>query len=124
MFPGAQEFKNKVMWICRPGESKIEFTVLRPLIYLRPISEEHPVVAWRIAFTIPKADTERFQSLLAECDSRLRFIFESPSATYQGEGEVHGGPKPYIAYPEDNSGLTRIPDLVGALRSERESLST
>jgi hypothetical protein len=123
MFPGAQEFKNKVMWICRPGESQIEFTVLRPLIYLRPQSPEHPVVAWRIAFTIPKVDTERFTALLAECDNKLRFIFESPSATYQGEGEVHSGPKPYIAYPADNSGLTRIPDLVGALRSERENLS-
>jgi len=124
MFPGAQEFKNKVMWICRPGESSIEFTVLRPLIYLRPASPEHPVTAWRVAFTIPKADTERFDKLLAECDQKLRFIFESPSATYQGEGTVHSGPKPYIAYPTDSSGLTRIPDLVGAQRSERENFSS
>ena len=119
MFPGAQQFKNKVMWICKPGESQIQFTILRPIIYLRPVSPEHPTVAWSISFTVPTADTDRFDALLAECDNKLRFIFESPSATYQGEGEVTSGPKPYLAYPIEGTGLTRIPDLVGALRSER-----
>jgi len=107
------------MWICKPGESQILFTILRPIIYLRPISPEHPTVAWSISFTIPKADSDRFETLLGECDNKLRFIFESPSATYQGEGEIQSGPKPYIACPIEGTSLTRIPDLVGANRSER-----
>jgi len=119
MFPGAQEFKNKILWICRPGETDVKFTVLRPVIYLRPATTEAPIVEWRIQFTIPKVDEEKFQEFLGSCDQKFRFVFESPWAQYEGEGIIRSGPKPYVAFPSDERGLTRLSDISEATRMER-----
>ena len=111
MFPGAQEFKNKILWIYKPGGKDVEFTVLRPVIYLRPATEEFPIVEWRIQFTIPKVDEEKFQEFLKGCNQTFRFVFESPWAQYEGEGIIKSGPKPYIAFPSHAGGLTRLNDI-------------
>jgi hypothetical protein len=118
MFPGAQEFKNKVLWIHKPGGADVEFTVLRPVIYLRPANSEQPV-EWRIQFTIPKVDEEKFQQFLASNDHKFRFVFESPWAQYEGEGVVKSGPKPYVAFPFDDGKLTRLADIPESTRLER-----
>lgn len=118
MFPGAQEFKNKVLWIYKPGGTDIEFTVLRPIIYLKPATSDQPV-EWRIQFTIPKVDDERFQQFLSANSKTIRFVFESPWAQYEGEGIVTSGPKPYIACPSGSGALTRIADIPEAARLER-----
>ncbi len=119
MFPGAQEFKHKVLWICKPGETDVQFTVLRPIIYLKPATPDKPAAEWRLQFTIPKADQDRFQEFLAGCDQTFGFIFESPWARYKGEGKIQSGPKPYIALPVHSNGLTRICELTEADRLER-----
>jgi hypothetical protein len=118
MFPGAQEFKNKILWIYRPGGAEVEFTVLRPVIYLRPATADQPV-EWRVQFTIPKVDEEKFQQFLASNDQKFRFVFESPWAQYEGEGVIKSGPKPYVAFPFDGGGLTRLRDIPEADRLER-----
>ena len=118
MFPGAQEFKNKVLWIHKPGGTDVEFTVLRPVIYLRPATTDQPV-EWRIQFTIPKVDEERFQLFLSSTDQKIRFVFESPWAQYEGEGIVKSGPKPYVAFPLEGGGLTRLCDIPESARLER-----
>ena len=119
MFPGAQEFKNKVLWIYRPGETDVQFTVLRPVIYLRPATTEQPIVEWRIQFTIPKVDEDKFQEFLKSCDQKFRFVFESPWAQYEGEGIIKSGPKPYVAFPSHAGGLTRLNDISETVRLER-----
>ena len=120
MFPGAQEFKNKVLWIYQPGGTDVMFTVLRPVIYLRPATQEFPVVEWRIQFTIPKADEQKFQDFLEANNKTFRFVFESPWAQYEGTGLITAGSKPYIASPIDGGGLTRLGDISEAVRLERE----
>jgi hypothetical protein len=122
MFPGAQEFKNKVLWIHKPGGAEVLFTILRPVIYLRPISPEHPVVEYRIQFTIPKADEPKFNAFLEEHGQQLKFVFESPSARYEGLGEVKAGPKPFVVHPVNGSGLTRVGELTEAEKLEREAV--
>lgn len=119
MFPGAQEFKHKVLWICKPGDTDILFTVLRPIIYLKPASSDKSVVEWRLQFTIPKADQDRFQEFLQSGNQKFRFVFESPWARYEGEGRIQSGPKPFIAVPTDNGCLSRLGDLTEAERLER-----
>ncbi len=119
MFPGAQEFKNKVLWIYKPGEKDVAFTVLRPVIYLRPATPEQPVVEYRIQFTIPKVDEDKFQEFLKANNSTFRFVFESPWAQYEGEAIVKSGPKPYIAFPSNDKGLNHLNDISEETRLER-----
>ena len=121
MFPGAQEFKHKILWIYQPGGADIEFTVLRPIIYLRPATAEFPIVEWRLQFTIPKADEERFQAFLTANEQTFRFVFESPTAQYEGDGIVRSGPKPYVTFPAHTAGLKRLRDITEVDRIEREA---
>jgi len=97
----------------------VEFTVLRPVIYLKPASEEQPLVEWSIQFTIPKVDEEKFQQFLAANDQTFRFVFESPWAQYEGEGVIQSGPKPYIAFPSHGGRLARLSDISESVRMER-----